>query len=262
MAAVSLVLFAALYSAGVARAWRRAGCGRSISFTAAIAFVSGWLSLAAALSPRLDEWSDASFAAHMVQHEMLMVVAAPLLALGETPLAFAWLTPRRLLISLRQIRQRAGAVPGATVASITHALALWVWHLPSLFDYAREHEGIHALQHLSFFVTAFWFWRSLSHGRWLRLGAGPAILYVFATSVQSGALGALLAISTRPWYAGDADLAARLADQHLAGLVMWIPASVIFLAAGLLYLSAWLREAERRAGRRQRTIGAIGDGRA
>jgi cytochrome c oxidase assembly factor CtaG len=258
MAAASLSIAAALYVAGVARAWRRAGAGRSISFRAVVCFTAGWAALAIALSPAIDEWSDVSFAAHMVQHELLMVVAAPLLAWADTPLVFAWLLPRETIIWLRRLG--GTIVPGGTIAAVAHALALWIWHVPALFNYARAHESIHALQHASFFVTAFWFWRSLSHGRWLRLGAGPAILYVFGTSLQSGALGALLAVSSRAWYSAGIDPAGALDDQRLAGLIMWIPASVVFMVAGLLYLALWLRESARRAAATDTTLGAFGNG--
>lgn len=247
---VTLAGIALLYACGVARAWRSAGVGHGVSWIAAASFLAGSITLVLALVT-LHEWTETRFAAHMLQHELLMVVAAPLWAAADAPIAFAWLAPRRLWRPVAALRRasRWPSVPGAALASLTHALALWAWHIPALFDAARANDGIHALQHLSFFATALWFWRSLSHGPLYRVGFGSAVLYLFGTSVQSGALGALMVFSPAIWYAPGSAIASpidALHDQQLAGLLMWIPASVIFLAAGLLYLAAWLRESERR----------------
>jgi putative membrane protein len=183
-----------------------------------------------------------------------MVVAAPLMAMTGFGVALAWAMPRRHRAwSARPLRLAAYAsavMPAA--ACLAHAAALWLWHVPSLFEAARAHEGIHAAQHLSFFGTAWWFWWSLWHGRYGRSGFGAAVLYLFATTAQSGALGALLVVSPHTWYAGNSTLAGRagltaLEDQQLGGLLMWVPAGLIFVAAGLTFLAAWLRESERRA---------------
>ena len=84
---------------------------------------------------------------------------------------------------------------------VLHALALWVWHLPALYDYALEHEAMHVVQHLCFFGTAALFWWGIAHGRYGRRGYGAAVVYVFATAVHGGVLGALLTLSPRVWYA-------------------------------------------------------------
>ena len=77
---------------------------------------------------------------------------------------------------------------------LLHAIALWVWHLPALYDYALEHEGVHVVQHLCFFGTAALFWWGIAHGRYGRVGYGAAVVYVFATAVHGGVLGALLTV--------------------------------------------------------------------
>jgi putative membrane protein len=134
---------------------------------------------------------------------------------------------------------------------LLHALALWIWHLPSLYEAAVADETIHALQHSCFFGTACLFWWGIAHGRYGRLGNGAAVIYIFATALHSGALGALLTFSSALWYPiyESTTLAwglTPLEDQQLAGLVMWIPSGVVFLAVGLGYLAAWIRESERR----------------
>src|SRR5437762_2801295 len=95
MFASSLVLAVGVaYGASVARLWRNAGVGQGIARGQAAAFACGWLALAAALVSPLDELAERLFAAHMAQHELLMVVAAPLVALASPLVAFMWTLPR------------------------------------------------------------------------------------------------------------------------------------------------------------------------
>jgi putative membrane protein len=235
----ALVISATLYAVGVTRLWRHAGVGQGIRRWQAAAFATGWLTLVIALLA-LDELSDRLFSAHMAQHELLMVVAAPLLAASGYWIALLW-----------ALRVRVGkpaimtAITAPAVVWLLHAVALWVWHIPSLYDLAVEHESVHVLQHACFLGSAVLFWWGLLHGRYGRAGYGAAVVYVFATAVHSGVLGALLTFSPTIWYPHYAQ--AGLEDQQLGGLLMWIPASVIFIAGGLYFFAAWLRESERRA---------------
>jgi putative membrane protein len=134
---------------------------------------------------------------------------------------------------------------------VLHAIALWVWHVPSLFELALASEGVHTIQHLCFLVTAALFWWGMVHGRYGGAGYGIAVLYVFVTSVHSSVLGALMTVSERLWYPSYAGSATEwrldaLVDQQLAGLIMWVPSGVIFIVGGLALLSAWLGESARR----------------
>jgi putative membrane protein len=264
MLAISLAAALAIYGAGLLRAWRRVGYGRGISPRAALAFGAGWASLAFAVSPPMHAWSDTWLAAHMVQHELLMVVAAPLIAVSAPMVAFLWTMPaaarQRMFDAVRRPAVAAGwsALTAPLTVFSLHGLALWVWHLPSLYDAALASPGLHHVQHACFFGSAALFWWGLAHGRWGRLGYGAAVFYVFATSLHGGVLGALLTFSPEPWYPAydhqahghehAHDLALTpLEDQQLAGLLMWVPAGVIFAACGLALFAAWLRESDRRA---------------
>src|SRR5437773_2244493 len=93
MLASSLAALLAVYATGVTRPWRRAGYGLGIRRVEAIAFAGGWLTLAVALSPPLDQWSDTWLVAHMVQHELLMAIAAPLMAVSAPLVALLWALP-------------------------------------------------------------------------------------------------------------------------------------------------------------------------
>jgi putative membrane protein len=129
-----------------------------------------------------------------------------------------------------------------------------LWHVPVLFEAAMRDERLHAFQHFTFFLSAALFWWALVHGRYGRAGYGLAVLFVFATAVHTSILGALISVAPRLIYA-IYEQRARLAgwqpleDQELAGLIMWIPSGLLFLATALALFAAWLGEAERRAAR-------------
>jgi putative membrane protein len=253
-----LALTAAAYAGGVARLWRKAGVGQGVRVLQAAAFACGCLVIAVALLSPLDDLSERLLSAHMVQHELLMLIAAPLVAMSAPLVAFLWLLPaaaRRLAtttVGRSAIAAAWAAVMAPPTVWLLHAIALWIWHLPALYQAAIESEAIHALQHFSFFGTSAMFWWGIAHGRYGRLGYGAAVVYVFATAVHSGVLGALLTFSPGLWYPvyGPTTQAAGwspLEDQQLAGLLMWVPAGGIFIAGGLFFFLAWLRESGRRA---------------
>jgi cytochrome c oxidase assembly factor CtaG len=257
MIAASLTIGALLYACGVVRAWAAAGVGRSLRAPQVASFAAGWAVLAVALLSRLHEWSETLFTAHMVQHELLMVVAAPLIACGAPLLAITWAAParwRRAEPNLPWKRARRTVLgwliaPGAVLC--LHALALWLWHVPSFYTAALASDRVHALQHLSFFMTSVLFWWTVVQGQYGHGSYGAAAVYVFGTALQSGVLGALLTFSRWIWYPVYTQQAAAwgltpLEDQQLAGLAMWVPAGVIFTGAGLACLAAWLRVSARR----------------
>jgi cytochrome c oxidase assembly factor CtaG len=245
-----------VYFAGIRRLWRNAGAGKGVSRLQAAAFAGGIVTLFIALEA-LHELSEQLFVVHMIQHELLMLVAAPLVALGGPLVAYLWAlpsTPRRAVVKAvrrRPITAAWAAVTAPAAVWLLHGLALWTWHLPALYEAAVRSESVHIAQHLSFFLSATLFWWGLAHGRYGRAGYGVAVVYLFATAVHSGVLGALLTFSPRVWYPIYQSTTAAfgltpLEDQQLAGLVMWVPASIIFVAGGLLFFAAWLRESERR----------------
>jgi putative membrane protein len=251
----SLTIQLGVYAAGLVRLWRTAGYGRGIRPFEAAAFGTGWLTLVIALSPPLDGWSDQWLAAHMVQHELLMIVAAPLIALGAPIVALLWAMPAGVRHRTIEAARRTRLTDAWTIltspasAFLLYAIALWVWHVPVLYDYALEHESVHLVQHVCFFGTATLFWWGIAHGRHGRVGYGAAVVYLFATAVHSGLLGALLTVSPRIWYAPYVERRRAgltpLEDQQLAGLLMWVPGSLAFVAGGLALFAAWLRRSDR-----------------
>jgi cytochrome c oxidase assembly factor CtaG len=191
------------------------------------AFAAGWLALVIALLSPLEPRAAGSFSLHMIQHELLMIAAPPLLILGRPYAALAaTLPPAGLRLAAAPLR-----VP-PLAALLLHAAALWIWHVPRLFDAALESEAVHAAQHASFFFSALLFWWAVLR----RVRAGIALLYILVTMIHAGALAALLTFAPAPLYALTA-----LGEQQLGGLIMWVPAGYAMLAAGLIAFYRMLR---------------------
>jgi putative membrane protein len=245
-----LVAGALLYGIGCARLWRRAGAGRGIDPGQATRFAAGWLALTAALVSPLDALAASLFSAHMVQHELLMVVAAPLLVTGRPLEAWTWAMPAAWRAPIAAAARAPGLAPAWGVmahpagAWILHALALWAWHVPALFEASLASRGIHELQHASFLGTALLLWWSVL-GRGIRRSDAASLGSLFTTMLHTGALGALLTFAPAAWYAGHAGASlfglTPLEDQQLGGLVMWAPGGLAYLVAGLAIVASWLR---------------------
>lgn len=257
LTALVLVAVAVLYAIGARRLRSREGGRQTLRGWHMSAFAVGVGSLAVSLLSRLDALSDILFSAHMAQHEILMLISAPLMVLGRPFIVTLWALPPNARAHVASIAKRpwiASAwehISGPFAVLLLHAVVLWVWHVPALFESALHHEAIHAFQHLGFFLTAALFWWALVHGRYGRMGYGVGVLYVFATAMHTQVLGALLTFAARSWYPTHAARTAAahvnpVADQQFAGIVMWIPFGAVFLIVGLALFAAWLGEAERR----------------
>ena len=163
--------------------------------------VLGCIALALALLGPLHDASERSLAAHMVQHMLLIGVAAPLLALSLPALTFS---------------------PAGAFA--LHGAAVWLAHAPALIAWMAASHAAHMAAHATLLGTALLFWSTVLRRR------GEAALWVLATLIHTGLLGALLTFAPRELYG-----AYPLADQQLAGLLMWVPGGLLYLAAGLVF---------------------------
>lgn len=236
---------AAIYLGGTARLWRRAGVGHGLPRWRAACFAAGLLTLAASLLSPLHDIGDRLFAAHMLQHMLLMAVAAPLLALGAGPAAAVWTLPRGARRRLGAVLRLGRVLTRLEVATLLQAVALWTWHIPAVYATALASPGMHWLQHASLFGGAMLFWQAVL-GRRGRGQPGAAIACLFLTALHTGLLGVLLTFARVPLYPGQSAAAhdlglTALGDQQLAGLVMWVPGGVIYAIAALALAAAWIR---------------------
>lgn len=249
---IPLLLTLVLFVIGTRRLLRRSGRGAAALGRRARLFAGGWLLLTAALVSPLHQAGERSFAAHMFEHELIMLAAAPLLVLSEPLAIMLWGLPVRYRQAFgawsraAPIRHSWRFLVQPVTATLLQAAVLWIWHAPALFDLALAQEGWHAAQHLSFLVSALLFWTAML-GR--RTSPAVAALCLVATSIVSGALGALMAFATSPWYEGYARLGLApfgltpAEDQQLAGLLMWVPGGLVHAGAALLIMRKVLRPA-------------------
>lgn len=215
----------------------------------AICFALGWAAIAIALVSPLALESAGIYSAHMLQHELLMVVGAPLMVLGRPLAIWTWALPARSRVAaVRPFRQPVVSIAWSClstplVATLLHAAAIWVWHVPHVFERAQSSTILHALQHSAFLFTALLFWWVL-----LKPGGeqrtGTALLCLFITMLHTTLLGVLLTFSDAVWYPAGTARAAHwgltaLEDQQLGGLIMWVPGAVPYIIAALALATRW-----------------------
>lgn len=246
----SLAAVAALYVFAVVRS--RAS-RRIAAWPRAASFLGGLVVLGVALSPAAEAAAARRLSAHMIQHLALWLVAPPLLVWGRPVTAGMLalpLAPRRGLHRLEvRVRPAMRVLAHPVVVWCVSAAALWGWHLPRAYQAAVRDAGVHASEHLAFLTAALLLWGAvLGSMPYRRPGRGAAIVLLFATMVQSAWLAMVLGLTERvvyPVYAiGAVD---ALADQQLAGVLMWVPMAVVYsVVTGLLALR-WFGELDRRS---------------
>lgn len=266
--AIPMLLAVGIYYTGLLRVWGRAGAGRGISKLAAAAYTGGLLTLVAALMSPLDAVTSALFSLHMVQHLLLILVAAPLLVLGRPEVALLWALPARWRPRAGRLEHRAArALAGNDDATglgpvwvvLIATGVLWAWHMPDLYDLAIRNDAVHTAEHAGFVITAVLFWATvLRLRRRERLGNGLRILYVFAMALQGSILGALITLAGRPLYESHLEIPRAwgfepLVDQQLAGLIMWVPPGLLYLGVAAYLFLGWLEAAGRAANSRSAT---------
>jgi putative membrane protein len=247
-----LLLAGVVYALGASMLSRRIAAKRNILDWHLLAFIGGWLSLALALVSPLHWLGEHLFTFHMIEHEIVMAISAPLLVISQPIGTLLWSMPRRGRVAVgRFLRRRAvtaswrGVSSGGT-ATLLHGVAIWAWHAPLLFDAAVVDVTMHRLQHLSFLLTAILFWWSVLRSS----ESGVAAWHLFITMLHTSVLGALMALSPRVLYAAQTATALEwgltpLEDQQLAGLIMWVPAGTIYGGAALALTAVWVRHSSK-----------------
>jgi putative membrane protein len=210
---------------------RRPGSLKQLSFYAGV-----FVAIAAVVSP-LHGWSERLFAAHMTQHLLLVIVAAPLIVVGRPGGPFLAALPRSMSRplgrTLAALRNNVKPLLHPLSIWVLHTLVLWAWHQPTLYDAALDNEFLHALEHSTFFGTALLLWAAVFGER--PVSEGASVILLFTTGLQSAALGALIVFASSPLYESHVQAAGTVAtdpltDQQLAGALMWVPPGILYLA--------------------------------
>ena len=234
-----------------------------------IAFGAGVLTVAVALGFPLDAYANMFFAAHMAQHLLLTMVAAPLLLLG-TPVVLARQTAplvfqRVVASAVHSPILRGMLFPAVTWGTLT--AVLWGSHYSSLYEAALENPAVHTLEHALYLGAALLFWFpvvALEPSPW-RMGYPLRVLYLFAAAPLNAFLGMSLYQSARPLYPHYAILArlrgtSPLADQQAGGVIMWIVGGLLLVVAILGVAASWAHHDARVARHADAKLGEASSG--
>jgi putative membrane protein len=257
---LTLGLAAVLHLAGRWRLRRRGG-KNLVAPWRSVAYLSGLFFVALALLSPIDTLASQFFYMHMIQHLLLVMIAPPLLWIANPMPVSIWGLPAALR---REVGRwlRPGAAFRRVLRALTPPSLTWIyfvvflvgWHDPSAYNAALEYDLVHDLEHLTFFGTAMLFW-------WHLIGAAPHIhkplsrglrvVYALSVVPPNMLTGVAISFATSPLYSfytrvprpGSMTI---LEDQMLAGVIMWIPGSMMYIIAALVFLAQILGEEERK----------------
>ena len=232
----------------------------------AVAFWSGLATIVLALDTPVETLARQLFWAHMTQHLLLIMVAAPLLVVAA-PWLQIW---RGLPLSIRRplartaVRHPALAGPRSVIAWLSAPAGafilatanLWFWHWPAAYDLTLRNHLVHHLEHGLFLGLGILFWAQVidQHPFHARLPQLQRAVFVFGATTGSWALAAVLAFATAPFYSYAA-LPSRpggisaLTDQQFGAGIMWVPGSITYSIVFVMCLYLWFREEDARGAR-------------
>jgi len=250
---IALVVYAGVY------VWRWRQCRtpdepHPPSVWRLVTFMLGIAALAAALLSPIDPLGEQVLAMHMVQHVLLLDVAPVLIILGFTKVLLRPATRR-----IHEVEKRAGFIAAPLFAVFFYTAAMWVWHVPALYNAAAEHTPVHVVEHITFATAGFLYWWHLLSPvstRLRREGMTP-IVYMLSTKVTVGFLGIALTFAPEAIYSFYKDQPeywglTPTADQALAGAIMAIEQAVVMGIAIAYLFVKMLEESEKREQREER----------
>ncbi len=230
--------------------------GRGARWRAA-SFYAGLVTIVIALLGPIDSLSETLFWVHMVQHVLLMTVAAPLIVLGAPwmsvwrPLPLDW----RRTVARSLVRSPALALVRAAGRALGRPLGAWIafnlnlalWHIPAVYDLTLQNTVVHILEHISFLLFGILLWAQVIESPPLRvrLTSSGGAYYMAGTLIVGSLLSAVLVFAQTPLYPIYAHLADRpggisaLTDQRLAGMVMLVLGSLSMVV--YVFASLWRR---------------------
>jgi putative membrane protein len=239
------------------RTSRREGGARAAPVSRLVLWCAGVFCLFLALISPIDSLGEQLASVHMVQHLLIADLAPIFLTLGLTK----WiLRPATRRIHL--IERKAGPFAHPAFGVVAYVGAMWLWHIPAMYDAALRHSGVHVLEHLSFGAAGLLYWWHLLspvRSRFRLAGLGP-VLYMASTKILVGFLGVLLAFAPTllfKFYETDGTRwgLSPLDDQHVAGLIMALEQSIV-MGIALAYLFVRMLEESEEENRRAERYGA------
>jgi putative membrane protein len=234
------LLLTALAMGAAIYAWRTSGRA-DVTGREKAAFYAGWIVVAAAMVSPLCNLGVALFTARIVQHMIVTVIAAPLIAIG-------W--PNRIWANASHGTPGMAVGPGAletAVGAAIFAVTLWFWHLAGPYDLALRNNAVYWAMDLSLFITALVLWRLILRGADRQPGHG--LIATLFTGAQMCVLGALLTFSNHAWFSVHAATTwawglTQLEDQRLGGLIMWVPGGILLAGFTILSLGRLMSDDE------------------
>jgi putative membrane protein len=255
---LSLALAATIHLTGRWRLKQRGG-GQVIAPWRTTSYLGGLAVLWLALMSPIDVLSSQYFFMHMIQHLLLVMIAAPLLLIGNPMPIMLWGLPATLRMEVGRWL-RPGATFRRVVAAVTRPGLAWLyfviavvgWHDPNAYNATLESDIVHDLEHLSFFGTAILFWWhviGVAPRIHRRLSKGVRIGYTVAVVPPNALTGIAISFASEPIYTYY-ETVPRLGsmtvmqDQMLAGTIMWIPGSMMYMLAALILVAQVVRAEE------------------
>ncbi len=226
-----------------------------------VAYIGGLFILAIALLSPIDVLASQLFIMHMIQHLLLMMIVPPLLLLAN-PLPFVlWGLPKQLRLQAGRIlnpgakfRHFLQRTTGPGLVWLLFVIVYWGWHDPNAYNLALENGFIHDLEHITFFLVSILFW-------WHVTGAGPRIhrtlspigrsAYALTAIPPSMLAGIAIVFASGPIYTYYVAMPrlwgiSVMEDQRIAGVIMWVPGSMMYIVAALILIGRWLQQEERK----------------
>jgi cytochrome c oxidase assembly factor CtaG len=252
----AVILVGALYWLG---GRRRVSTRRGLDRPAkSVSFYLGLFAILVALDSPLDPLADTLFAAHMAQHVLLLTVAPALIVLAAPwtqiwqplPLGFRRTVAKAVVVHprARPLRATAHALGHPLVAWTLFDVNLLLWHVPALYDFTLRSQAVHDLEHALFFSTGLLFWAQVFDSAPFRARLSWLWRAAYTTTgmLVGWVLAVVLAFAPTPLYHAYAALPSRpgglsaLGDQQVAAGVMWVPGSIVYTIAILVFFYRWL----------------------
>jgi putative membrane protein len=252
----AVILVGALYWLG---GRRRVSTRRGLDRPAkSVSFYLGLFAILVALDSPLDPLADTLFAAHMAQHVLLLTVAPALIVLAAPwtqiwqplPLGFRRTVAKAVVVHprARPLRATAHALGHPLVAWTLFDVNLLLWHVPALYDFTLRSQAVHDLEHALFFSTGLLFWAQVFDSAPFRARLSWLWRAAYTTTgmLVGWVLAVVLAFAPTPLYHAYAALPSRpgglsaLGDQQIAAGVMWVPGSIVYTIAILVFFYRWL----------------------